>query len=496
MSRALVRACLLTTLAVVAWSASPSAQSWTPPRTPWGDPDLQGNYSNKYEQGTPFERPAEFDGRRLDDITGEELAALVKQRAAEVLLNAPFTGGDPVAGNFGGAPAFYDRFEAARGSRPWFVTDPSDGRIPAMSAEGQRASAARAAARAAARRGRGPADSYTDRSLYDRCITRGLPGSMMPANYGNSYRIVQSPGYVAITYEMVHETRLIPLDARPPLGPAFRHYMGEPRGHWEGDTLVVVTTNFRDEPAYRGSNPGTVRFVERFTPAAPDRVEWSFTVDDPTTWTRPWTFAMPLTRNDAEAVLEYACHEGNLAMAHLLSAARAEERARDAGPASAGASTGSRPGPGSTPAAPPASAGRPLAGATVPSPLSGTWTIDRERSGRGNFAGLAPPGRHEIARTATELAIGTDTGTANQIVTTVYRLDGTAAEVPGPLGWDTRARAALEDTRLRVTLTRSIDGPDGRMTFEIADVYSVGGNTLTLVRTQGTRSQTLVYVRP
>src|SRR5688572_2088119 len=106
----------------VAQSAQ-SGQSWTPPRTPWGDPDIQGDYSNKYEQGTPFERPAEFEGRRLADIRGDELAAIIRQRASEVLLNAPFTGGDPVAGNFGGAPAFYDRFEAAKGSRPWFVTD-------------------------------------------------------------------------------------------------------------------------------------------------------------------------------------------------------------------------------------------------------------------------------------------------------------------------------------------------------------------------------------
>ncbi len=135
-----------------------------------------------------------------------------------MLLNSPFTGGDPVAGNFGGAPAFYDRFEANRGSRLWFVVDPPDGKIPQMSPEGQKASAARAAARAAARKGRGPSDSYTDRSLYDRCITRGLPGSMMPANYGNSYLIVQSPGYVAISYEMVHETRIIPLDGRPQVG--------------------------------------------------------------------------------------------------------------------------------------------------------------------------------------------------------------------------------------------------------------------------------------
>ena len=137
-----------------------AGQRFTPPRTPWGDPDLQGDYSNKYEQGTPFERPAEFDGRRLEDITGAELAALVRERASEVLLNAPFTGGDPVAGNFGGAPAFYDRFEADKGSRPWLVINPPDGKIPPMSPEGRQASTARAAARTAQRRGRGPADSY------------------------------------------------------------------------------------------------------------------------------------------------------------------------------------------------------------------------------------------------------------------------------------------------------------------------------------------------
>ncbi|MGH9147653.1 MAG: hypothetical protein ACRD1Q_13155 [Vicinamibacterales bacterium] len=318
---------LIALQAFLAAQGTGAADGWTPPRTPWGDPDLQGNYSNKYEQGTPFERPAEFEGRRIEEIRGEELTELVRERAVEVLLNSPFSGGDPIAGNFGGAPAFYDRFEANKGSRPWFVVDPPDGKIPAMSSEGQQASAARAAARAARRRGRGTADSYEDRSLYDRCVTRGLPGSMMPTNYGNSYRIVQAPGVVAITYEMVHETRIIPLDGSPRPADAVRQYMGVPRGRWEGHTLIVETTQFKNEPVYRGSNPETLRFIERFTATAPDRVEWSVTVDDPTTWTRPWTFAMPLTRNDKEAVFEYACHEGNRAMENLLSAARAEERA-------------------------------------------------------------------------------------------------------------------------------------------------------------------------
>ena len=236
------------TITLLSVSVSAAAQTWTPPRTPWGDPDLQGNYSNKYEQGTPFERPAEFEGRTIQDIKGAELADLVRERAVEVLLNSPFSGGDPIAGNFGGAPAFYDRFEANKGSRPWFVVDPVDGKVPAMSAEGRKASQARAAARAALRRGRGTADSYEDRSLYDRCITRGLPGSMMPTNYGNSYRIIQGPGFVAISYEMVHETRIIPLDGRPKVGEAIRGYMGDARGYWDGNTLVVETTNFRDDP--------------------------------------------------------------------------------------------------------------------------------------------------------------------------------------------------------------------------------------------------------
>jgi hypothetical protein len=314
-------------IALIVFAAPAAAQTWTPPRTPWGDPDLQGNYSNKYEQGTPFERPAEFDGRSIEDIKGRELTDLIRERAVEVLLNSPFSGGDPVAGNFGGAPAFYDRFEANKGSRPWFVVDPNDGKVPAMSLAGRQASQARAAARAALRRGRGTADSYEDRSLYDRCITRGLPGSMMPTNYGNSYRIVQGPGFVAISYEMVHETRIIPIDERPKIGDAIRQYMGDARGHWDGNTLVVETTNFKDEPVYRGSNPRTLRLIERFTPTSADKVEWSVTVDDPTSWNRPWTFAMPLTRNEKEAVFEYACHEGNRAMANLLSAARAQEKA-------------------------------------------------------------------------------------------------------------------------------------------------------------------------
>jgi hypothetical protein len=300
------------------------ASPFVTPRTPWGDPDLQGDYTNKYEQGTPFERPDEFEGRRIDDIKGDELAELIRERGVQVILNAPFSG-DPLGGNFGGAPAFYDQFEAHKGSRPWFVIDPPDGKIPPLTQVGRQ----RIAARTQARRGRGASESWEDHSLYDRCITRGLPGSMIPTNYGNSYTIVQAPGVVAIRYEMIHETRVITLDARPRLDAGMQLYMGNARGHWDGDTLIVETTNFRDDAVYRDANPRTLRLVERFRRTATDKLEWSVTVSDPDTWTRPWTFSMPLTMNPVERVMEYACHEGNRALANMLSAARAEERAKE-----------------------------------------------------------------------------------------------------------------------------------------------------------------------
>jgi hypothetical protein len=175
--------------------------------------------------------------------------------------------------------------------------------------------------------------------LYDRCISRGLPGSMMPAIYGSSYEIVQGPDSVAIIYEMVHETRVIPLDSRPHVGNGIRTYMGDPRGYWDGDTLVVETTNFKDEIAYRNANGGTLRITERFTPR-PQGVEWSVTLNDPETWTQPWTFAMMLMKGGASLrPFEYACHEGNYGLRNILSAARAEEAA---GRASSGSGADSR----------------------------------------------------------------------------------------------------------------------------------------------------------
>jgi hypothetical protein len=145
---------------------------------------------------------------------------------------------------------------------------------------------------------------------------------MLPGAYGNSFQILQGPGFVAIRYEMIHETRVIPLDGRPHPGKGIHLDMGDARGHWEGNTLVVETTNFRPRSAYRNAAADTLRLIERFTRATPARIEWSVTVDDPSTWTRPWTFAIPLTMNDSERIMQYECHEGNQAIRNILSAAR------------------------------------------------------------------------------------------------------------------------------------------------------------------------------
>jgi hypothetical protein len=154
---------------------------------------------------------------------------------------------------------------------------------------------------------------------------------MMPAIYGNSYQIVQSPEYVAIRYEMIHETRIIPLDGRPHVSSSLRQYLGDARARWEGTTLVVETTNFTNKThmGYNNRyNSDKYKLVERFTPVAPNTLQWQVTIDDPDTWTKPWTFTMPLTRDDSQQVFEYGCHEGNLGLEHILSAARAEERVK------------------------------------------------------------------------------------------------------------------------------------------------------------------------
>ncbi len=312
---------------VAAQKAAPAAKAYAPGKTAWGDPNLQGTYTDKDENGIPLERPNQFDGKRAEELEDSELADIIKERQARAVASAATIGGAAGADTGAGPVHWYEHY-GAKNSRPWMVVDPPDGKIPALTPAAQQ----RAAARAAARASHGPADSYDDRSLYDQCITRGVVGSMLPVIYGNSFQIVQAPGYVAIRYEMIHEARVIPMDGRPHVTPKVRTYMGDPRGHWEGNTLVVETTNFTDRTAIGVNGNGTfnseaLRLVERFTPMSASTVEWRVTVNDPATWTQPWTFALTLTKDDSQGVFEYACHEGNYAMHNILSAARAEERA-------------------------------------------------------------------------------------------------------------------------------------------------------------------------
>jgi len=303
--------------------ARAAAKSFAPARTPWGDPDLQGIYTNKDESGIPFERPGQFDGKTIADVGDQELAELVAERAKAALDRAPGIGG---ADTGAGPTHWYENYNA-KNSRPWMLVDPPDGRIPALTPEGQ--ARARAVAARGTSFGGGPFNGPESFSLYDRCITRGIPGSMMPAIYGNSYQIVQAPGFVAVRYEMIHETRIIPLDGRPHVSQNLKSFMGDPRGHFDGKTLVVETTNFKDLSAYRETNPATVHLVERFTPVAPGKIEWSVTVEDPTTYTKPWTFAMNLSQDASQPPFEYACHEGNYGLKDMLSAARAADKPRD-----------------------------------------------------------------------------------------------------------------------------------------------------------------------
>jgi hypothetical protein len=322
-SAAVLVAAVLVQILVTA-QTRPAAPSYTPPKTPWGHPDLSGIYTNKDETNTPLERPDELKGRGAEEFSAADLEKLTKERQA---VAAKIAGGIGGAETGAGPTHWYEHLKG-QSSRAWLIIDPPDGKLPAMTPQAQKREAAYAALNDA-RNGEGRADSWLDRSLYDRCITRGLPGSMMPAIYGNSYQILQSPDSVAIRYEMIHETRVIPLDGRAHVSQGIREYLGDARAHWDGNTLVVETTNFTNKThmGYNNRyNSEKYKLTERFTPIAPNRLQWQATIDDPDTWTKPWTFTMPLMKDDTQQVFEYGCHEGNLGLEHILSAARAEER--------------------------------------------------------------------------------------------------------------------------------------------------------------------------
>jgi hypothetical protein len=293
-------------------------------KTPWGEPDLQGLWTSEPELGVPFERPAEYGERQT--LTDAEFAARRSQAAKQLATdNAEFdveTADTANAGAVGSAtsppPHWLERGQPSR--RTSIVIDPPDGRVPALSAE------ARTRQQRAVRGsfGNGPFNSHQDFTLYDRCITRGVPNAIYPAVYNANTRLVQGPGYVAISYEMIHETRVIPIDSRPSLPSHFKQYLGDARAHWDGDTLVVRTTNFNGRSSYRGSSDKLV-LTERFRRVDADTLRYEMTVDDPSTWARPWTAALNL-KPQSDQMYEYACHEGNNAMRNMLSAARAEDR--------------------------------------------------------------------------------------------------------------------------------------------------------------------------
>ena len=297
-----------------------TTKPWTPPRTPWGDPDLQGSFTNGDEYATPLERPEQFAGRRLEDIKDQELADVRRAALQRTIDTLP---GGRVRG-----PDYWwvTNLSLGKGSQAWLITDPPDGKIPPLTPDAQKR--VQTGGRVRSSFAGGPFDSVDDLGLLDRCISRSVPGSMIPVMYGNTYEIVQTPGVVAITYEIIHEARIIPLDGRPHVGRAIHQHMGDARGHWEGDTLVVETTNFTRAAAYRGANPATLRVLERFTRVAADRITWTATIEDPTTWTRPWTLGLPLT-SDRQGILAYDCHEGNYGLKNILSAARAEDKAAE-----------------------------------------------------------------------------------------------------------------------------------------------------------------------
>jgi len=292
-------------------------------RTPWGDPDLHGEWTTEGEYGVPFERPAQYGTRQF--LNDEEYAKRmqdIRVRDEQDLVRVDVLAG-PVPG--AGAPIPHWREYNTTSRRTSLVVDPPDGRIPPRTPQARVIQPQTCGSLALGE----PCDSYEDYGLGVRCIVHGggFPDAMIPAVYNANMRIIQTAEYVVITYELIHDTRVIPLKTtaqRSALSPKIRMYMGDARGHWEGTTLVVETSNLKANT--RGSSPG-LRLTERFARTGADAIQYQVTFTDPATWTAPWTAALDMKkRPDNAGVFEYACHEGNHGMSNMLSAARALER--------------------------------------------------------------------------------------------------------------------------------------------------------------------------
>jgi hypothetical protein len=322
--------------ALTAAAQKPASKAWTQPHTPWGDPDLQGIWTGTEMIGVPLARPATFGERGT--LTEQEFAQREERRKAEAAFDSEefVTASvrcDPKKGGLGNTPdqcrdgvsigpPLYWQDRGKPNKQASLVVDPQDGRIPPLTPDAQKL----VAARAELRKKHGTADSWEDRSLWERCITRGAIG-FLPTGYNNGNQIIQTPGQVVLRIEMIHENRIIPLDGRPHVGAGVRTYNGDGRGHWEGNTLVVETTNFTDKTLI-GQTPvsDALKLTERFTLADANTLNYEATVNDPKTWTSPWKVAFPLKHEAGYQVFEYACHEANYFMYDVLTGARAEEK--------------------------------------------------------------------------------------------------------------------------------------------------------------------------
>lgn len=293
---------------------APKVSTYTQPRTPWGDPDFQGSWTTDDVIGIPLQRPQNFGDRLY--LNDEEFAARAKADEQNRTNNAN------AVGSF--------RFDVGYRSfrQTSLISDPPDGRLPAFTPEAE----LRRAPRDRGTSGDGPFDGPEDFTLYDRCLTRGVLGSILPVIYGNGARIVQSPGVFVISHEMIHDSRIIYTDGRPHVGRNLRQYLGDSRGRWDGNTLIVETTNMTDRTSIGLNGNGLrhsadMKLTERFTRTEPDVIMYEARVEDPKTYTKPFTITMPLTAPLGFRILPYECHEGNYMIANSLSAERAEDKA-------------------------------------------------------------------------------------------------------------------------------------------------------------------------
>ena len=300
-----------------------TADEWVLSHTPWGDPDIQGIWNNV--TATRLERPEEFADRAV--LTNEEAAVLEQEtvsRREEREAKSPEDHAREGTGTGYATSIWFETSDSLSGNRTSLLVDPPDGRLPPLTSVATKVAAAEREARRLS-----PADTWWDRGPYERCVSRGLPGAMMPGFYNHNYQILQTPTHVVILVEMIHDARIIPLDGRPHVDNDIKQWLGDSRGRWEGDTLVVETTNLphvdqRNVAVYGTSEQG--RVIERFTRVDAATVDYQVTVDDLATFTAPWTASIPMSKVDGP-VFEYACHEGNYGLPNILAGHRREEAA-------------------------------------------------------------------------------------------------------------------------------------------------------------------------